>query len=125
MSVPGSNLLAQALTALGQQAVVYRRCTSRTTDAAGRQVSVYATPVTVYGSFQAVNTDLLTSYGLDMNKQYATFFASAQFNEPNRDQSPDAFDYGGRRWIAVTSVDWYAQDGWNSVLVVDSGPAPT
>jgi len=125
MSTPGSNLLALALTVQGQQPVVWRRCTGRTTDAAGRQISVYAAPVTVYGSFQAVNTNMLSQYGLDMNKRYSTFFASSRFNEPDRDQAPDAFDYGGRRWVAVTGVDWFTQDGWDSVLVVDSGPTPT
>jgi len=125
VSTPGSNLLAMALTVQGQQAVVYRRATARTTDAAGRLVTTYAAPVTIYGSFQAVNTSLLTQYGLDLNKRYSTFYASSRFNEPGRDQAPDAFDYDGRRWIAVTGVDWFAQDGWDSVLVVDSGPTPT
>lgn len=124
MSTPGSNLLAAALTVIAPQAVVWRAATGRTTDAAGRQSTVYADPVTVYGSFQAVNTALLTQYGLDMNKRYATFYASARFNEPGRDQSPDAFDFDGRRWVAVTGVDWFAIDGWDSVLVVDSGPIP-
>lgn len=122
--IPGSNLLAAALRVISPQAVTYRASTSRTTDASGRQVSTYAAPVTVYGSFQALNTGLVTQYGLDMNKRYATFYASVRFQEPTRDKAPDAFDFDGRRWIAVTDVEWFGIDGWDSVLLVDSGPTP-
>lgn len=121
---PGSNLLAAALSAITPQPVTYLAATGRTTDGAGRQTPVYAAPVVVYGSFQAVNTDMLTRYGLDMNKRYATIYASVRFREPGRDQAPDAFDFDGRRWVAVTGVDWFAIDGWDSVLVVDSGATP-
>lgn len=124
MSVPGSNLLALAMTAIAPQPVVWRASTGRTTDASGRMVSTFAAPVTLYGSFQAVNTNLITQYGLDMNQRYAVFYASARFKEPNRDTAPDVFDFDGRRWVMVTGVDWFGIDSWDSVLVVDSGPTP-
>jgi len=124
ISVPGPTFSAQALTAIAPQPVRVARLDEQTVDASFRQVATYADPVTVYGSFQAVNTNLITHYGLDMNKRYAVFYASKRFKEATRDTAPDAFDYDGRRWIAVTGVDWFAMDGWDSVLVVDSGPTP-
>jgi len=124
MSVPGSNLLAAAFTVITPQPVTYRASTGRTTNAAGLMTPTYAAPVTVYGSFQAVNTNMMAQLGLDMSKRYAMFYASRRFREPDRGNPPDAFTYDGRRWIGVSGVDWYAIDGWDSVLVVDSGPEP-
>lgn len=118
MSIPGLNLLALASTVIAQQGVAYERWLANTTNAEGNDVPAYAAPVTVWGSFQPVSLDRIESLGLDMGRDYATFYATGAYRPGWRDDSPDRFTYGGRTWEASGVVDWFAQDGWEAVLMV-------
>jgi len=124
MSVPGSNLLAQALTALGKQAVDWRAYQGKTTRADGQQVATFAAPVTLYGSWQAVTSADKAAYGLTLSMDYAVFYASNLFQNAVRDEAPDQFTYAGRRWSVIARTGWFVMDGWDSVLVIDIGPEP-
>lgn len=124
MSVPGSNLLARALTAIAPQAVTYRAYQGKTTRADGVQATTYAAPVTLYGSWQAVTSADKAAYGLVLSSDYATFYASTLMQNTVRDEGPDVFTYAGRRWSVVARTGWFVMDGWDSVLVIDIGPEP-
>ena len=54
MSVPGSNILATALTLIAASQITYLQFVSRTTNAIGMLVPTYAAPVTINGSIQPV-----------------------------------------------------------------------
>lgn len=124
MSVPGSNLLALALTAIAPQPVQFRAYTGKTTRADGQQVNAYAAPVTLYGSWQAVTSQDKALYGLTLSSDYAVFYASTPMQNAVRDEAPDQFTYAGRRWSVIARTGWFAMDGWDSVLVIDIGPEP-
>lgn len=125
MTVPGGNLLRQALRVIQPQAVEYRAFAGQTTTLDMRQVSTYAEPVTLYGSFQPVSRNNMAVQGLDMSKDYAVFYASQRFSAPGRDTSGDVLDYDGQRWQSVDKDnEWFAQDGWDALLLVSIGPTP-
>lgn len=121
MTVPGSNLLAQALTLITPQAVSYKRYLGETTSAAGIKTASYANPVTLYGSFQPADRAAMAVMGLDMNKRYAVFYARQSFREPGRDGAGDHFAFNGRLWQDMGGADWFPVDGWASALLVDVG----
>jgi len=121
MGVPGSNLLAAALTVIQPQGLQYRRYKDQGTDAAGVKTATYDAPVTLYGSFQPVSRNTMAIQGLEMDKRYALFYASQSFKEPGRDGAGDLFSYGGRQWQAMGGSDWYFVDGWDAALLVDVG----
>lgn len=122
---PGSNLLAQALRVIAPQAVVFRAYQGKATRADGVQITSYAAAVTLYGSFQAVSSKDVVAYGMDISKDYAVFYASQPFQNAARDEAPDAFTFNGRRWTVVGRTGWFAIDGWDAVLLIDTGPEPS
>lgn len=122
MSIPGVNLLGLALSVIQKQTVRYYRATGRTTNAAGKLVTTFAAGVGVVGSFQPVNVSLIQQYGLEMGRSYAMFYGFQDFRPVERNNAPDQFGYAGRRYDAIGAVPWLAQDGWESVLLVDVGP---
>lgn len=124
MTVPGSNVLRLALSVLGRQTVVLYRYAARTTNATGRDVTVYAAPAVVTeGSVQAVPRTRYASMGLDLTRSYVTWFTTASVRGIERDRAPDAFLFGGRRYDVTAVTPWNLQDGWNEVLGVDVGPS--
>ena len=121
MTVPGSNLLNIALGAIRPQKVGYWAWQSRTPNAAGKFDDVYAPRVDLIGSFQPVSRDRVQMLGLDVSKSYATLYASAISEPVSRDRGADRYDYAGRMYAALGNVDWFAQDGWQGVMLVDVG----
>lgn len=124
MTVPGSNLLKIALSALGKQTISYRRYASRTANAAGKYVNVYADPVGMRVSLQPLSRDKISFYGLDDKRSYVTVFGSADFQTVKRGAGADEIDWRGRRYSAEDNVDWFGQDGWDAVIFVDIGATP-
>lgn len=123
MTVPGSNLLAKALSIQGVQTVQWLRATGRAPNAAKQMLTVYDDPVDVAGSFQPKNKAWAQSHGLDLAKDYALFYASEPMQSVQRGESGDKFTYGGASYNAVGKEgDWFEQDGWNSILLVKTGP---
>lgn len=119
--IPGQNLLNMALTLIAKQVVMYYQYASRSTNAVGQDITVYLDPVEMFGSFQAVPRKLYELYGLDLQKDYSTFYTSNNVLDITRDVSGDQLVYQGRRYQVESDNDWYAQDGWKGVLVVDLG----
>lgn len=121
MNVPGSNLLGIALGAIRPQRVAYMAWTGKATNAVGKDVPTYAPRRDVWGSFQPVSRDKFEALGLDLSKSYATFYATGAYRPVMRDGQPDRFAFGGRLYEVQGLVDWFAQDGWQAVLMVDIG----
>lgn len=119
MIVPGSNLLALAMGVIGQQQVQWLRYTGMTTTSAGVERPTWAAPVTITGSVQPVDTSLLQQLGLDWTRNYITFYAPAEFQEVERDQSSDRITYAGRTYQVLSGTNWFAQDGWEKVICVE------
>jgi hypothetical protein len=119
MTVPGSNLLNMAMGLIGAQAVGWRKYLGKVTNAAGFDVITWAEAVTVYGSFQPVSDAMVQQLGLDMTKNYATFFASENFGEVDRDKTGDRLVYAGKTYQIESKTPWHSQDGWDYVLCVE------
>jgi hypothetical protein len=120
--IPGSNLLRMALSVQGVQWVLWSQDLGRAINAAGKQVTNYAFPVAVPGSFQPMGRSRQQIQGWDMAKSYATFYASQPMKPVERGLSGDVFAYGGSLWQAVGDVDWFNQDGWDAITLVRTGP---
>jgi hypothetical protein len=116
--IPGSNILAQALTMIASQAITWLSYQSRSTNDIGMQVSVYAAPVTIQGSIQAVPRTLIQALGLDMNKTYVNIFVPNNVIDIERDITSDQFQYGGATYQGLYATPWFSIDGWNQILAV-------
>lgn len=121
--IPGSNLLNMAFSVIGKQTVSYLRATGETVNAIGYKVPTFATAVSIQGSFQPVPRRLYQVYGLDMEKNYATFYTSLNVQDIQRAKQGDVVEFNNVRWLCQSENDWFAVDGWTGVLLVDIGPA--
>ena len=116
--IPGSNLLRQALRVIGRQPAQWYYVTGRTNNAIGLLVTTFADPVTVYGSFQPIPRILFQQMGLDLNKDYVTFYVLNLVQDIARDKAPDEFVFMGSRYRVMSASDWNLVDGWNNPLAV-------
>lgn len=121
--IPGSNLLAAALSVIAPQPVEFFKATGRTVNAQGRETVAYDPPRPIYGSFQPLSAARAVAMGLDAAKEYATFYAQEPFAAPSREGPPDLLVYGGDQWRVEDVQSWFAQDGWESVVCVKVGRA--
>lgn len=125
--IPGSNILAQALTVIASQTVQWFAYAGQSTGPTGVVTSSYDAPVTVAkGSVQPVPRDRYSQMGLDWAKSYVTWFvpffnAKAITRDPNG--NGDVIEFNGRRYQVISDNPWFAMDGWNSVVCADVGPA--
>ena len=122
MGIPGMNLHNMAMTLITKQTVQYVKYLSRVRNAEGIWVPNYAKGMYLSGSFQPVPRRLYQQWGLDLQKNYATFYTSTQLQDVQRDMSCDQIYFGGKAWAVESSNDWFAVDGWVGVLVVEVTP---
>jgi hypothetical protein len=118
MMVPGSNLLARAMGPIARQTLQHRAFVSRSTNAAGDYVSVFADPVAITGSFQAINRATYQLLGLNLQKSYANLYTQAAVRTLERDREGDLLTFAGKTWQAESDQDWSAVDGWRKILCV-------
>ena len=116
--IPGSNLLNMALGLISAQAIGWRQYQGKTRNPAGIEVATWAAPVIITGSFQPIDTTMLQRYGLDLSQEYATFYSSQGFTDPERDKTGDKLTYGSDVWQVKSKCPWLMQDGWTRVLCV-------
>lgn len=121
--IPGANLLASALTVIQPQAVEFYKATGRAPNTQGREAVVYDEKRTLYGSFQPIDPGRVAFYGLDAGKEYANFYAQVPFANASREGPPDKLVYQGEAYEVQKVTKWLAQDGWDGVRVVKTGPA--
>lgn len=80
MNVPGSNLLAAALTVICPQEFRYFRYQGKTINVIGLDEHTYDAPITLHGSVQSVDNDVYHERGLDFQRQYIEIFVSQDIN---------------------------------------------
>ena len=119
--IPGSNLLASALTVISTQPFQYLRFTGSAENAVGQDVHTFADAVTVQGSVQAVDMRLYQSMGLDWDKRYIQIWTTQNIDDLGRERPGDRVVWQGRLFDVVGEMDWHAIDGWNSFLAIDIG----
>lgn len=120
MSVPGSNLLKRAARLIKQQTVNFYQDLGRINNEIGVDVTNYDNPVAIQGSLQAVPQNAYQDLGLDFGKNYVTFYTNTLIIGVDRDVSGDVFTYDGKVYKCRSITPWIAQDGWNSVLAVQT-----
>lgn len=118
MLVPGSNLLSMALGVIRPQAPQLLAFTGRVKGPTGIYVNTYADPVTITGSFQAIDPRAYQQLGLDMAKTYSVLYTSTPIRTVAPDGSGDIVLYGGERHKAESETDWQTQDGWRSYVFI-------
>jgi hypothetical protein len=121
MSIPGQNILNMALTLINRQTVQYYQFESRALNSVGQDVTTYASVVNLVGSWQPVPRKMYIQYGLNLQKDYYTFYTSNNLLDVTRDVSGDQVAFMGKRYQVESNNDWFQLDGWKGVLCVDQG----
>lgn len=116
--IPGANVLNMALSVIARQTITYYQYLGRTLNNVGQEVSSYAAGQVVTGSFQPVPKNLYTTYGLDLQKSYFTFYVSSNLLDVHRDVAGDQIVFNNFRYQCESNNDWFAIDGWKGVLCV-------
>lgn len=120
--IPGCDLLSDALSILGTQFVSYFRFKRRVDNEIGNYVTEYYDAVDLEGNLQPVPRQLYHDYGLDLNKIYYTFYASAHILDVQRNISGDKIVFQSNTYICESANDWFAIDGWVGILCVLVNP---
>jgi E217 collar protein gp28 len=118
MSVPGIDLLNVALSAIVAQSITYIKAASRTLNDVGQWLTTYDSPITILGSFQPVARSMYTQLGLNFNKDYFYLYTSNDVIDLDRDITADQVQFNGITYQCEAATEWYAIDGWKSVLCV-------
>ncbi len=118
MLVPGSNLLGMALRVIARQSFDYYAFIARVKNSAGLFVPDYASPVTLTGSVQPVPRVLYQNLGLDLQRNYLTFYVEKDILDLRRDVSGDKFVFAGLTYQCESITNWFPMDGWVPVLAV-------
>jgi hypothetical protein len=117
--IPGSNILAMALTAIAPTTVKYHKWLSRTPNEVGFLVNEYDTPYCISGSFQPVPSSMYQTLNLDFNKKYFMLYTTTEIEDLARDTSSDQIEFNGKRYQVESRTEWSAIDGWNAILMVE------
>lgn len=120
--IPGSNILAQALSVIGSTTVKYCKALARTTNAVGQYVTQYDEGVCISGSLQPVPRSMYAQLELDFSKQYYMFYTTTPIRDVERDETPDKIVYLDAEYVTVSRSDWNNIDGWNGVMFVKVTP---
>lgn len=117
--VPGSDLLADALSVIDTYPVEVYQYLSRTLNEIGIWETSFAAEPTIYeASCQAVNRNQYVQLGLDFNKKYINAYLSADVGVLNRDMTSDKIVVGSKQYEIIGDLDWFEFDGWKAVLCV-------
>lgn len=119
--IPGINVLGIAFGAIAQQTVQHVAFVGRTQNAVGAWVTEYAAPTPMKVSFQPVDAKKYQQLGLDVAKKHHNIWLKSPVIGIQRGKSPDRFIYAGRLHEVIDVNDWYGQDGWSEVMVIDIG----
>jgi hypothetical protein len=118
--IPGSNLLKMAFGLVAQQTVNYYQFSGRLTNSIGIDVSTYAPPINLKGSWQAVPRNHYVNLGLDWQKNYFNFYCPKFLTDLQRDVSGDLILYANKMFQIESMTDWFNMDGWVAALVVQT-----
>lgn len=123
MSIPGSNLLKTAFRIIAQQTVQYYANTGRTSNQIKQYIPTFAEPVALKGNVQPVPRNKYVQFGLNLNRDYITFYVIKNVLDLERGVAGDRLTFNNRAFQAQSSNDWFAVDGWVGVICVDIGLA--
>ena len=121
--IPGQNILKMASQLIVFQTIQYYQYESRALNDVGQDVTTYLAVVNIIGSWQPVPRNLYPIYGLDLQKDYFTFYTSNNLLDVTRDVSGDQLAFQGRRYQVESNNDWFQLVGWKGILCVDLGDA--
>ena len=121
MSIPGQNILNMASQLILFQTIQYYQFESRALNAIGQDVATYLSVVNIIGSWQPVPRKLYIVYGLDLQKDYFTFYTSNPVLDLDRDITADQVAFNGQLFQVESDNDWYALDGWKGILCIHTG----
>ena len=114
------NLLNKALSIIPQQTFVYYKWKSNTVSSIGIKKDEYETPITLYGSVQAIEQTMYDKLGLDWSKKYIHIYASANIRNTDNEQiSPDKIVWDNKEYLVTKCTNWYKQDGWVNIIAVE------
>ena len=122
MYIPGQDLLKMALTMIYRQNLTYYKAVGRTLNSVGQYVTEFAQGVIMSGSWQPVPRQLYMQYGLDLQKDYYTFYTSNNVIDLDRNVSADQVAFNGQLFQVESNNDWFALDGWKGILCIHIGP---
>lgn len=118
MSVPGSDVLNDALSVIASESVTYYQFLSRSQNDVGQDVTVYNDPITIYGSFQPIPRNEYQQLGLDFNKSYFNLYTSNNIIDIARDVSGDQIQFQGVQYQCEALTKWFGIDGWVAIRCV-------
>ena len=120
--IPGQNVLSMALTCIAKQGLTYYQAGPRSLNDVGQYVTTFGRGILMYGSWQPVPRALMIKYGLDLQKDYFTFYTSNNVLDLDRSITADQISFNGQLFQVESDNDWFALDGWKGVLCVHVGP---
>src|ERR1700749_3090975 len=118
MIVPGSNLLASALSIITSQPFNYNSISSRASQPNGQYLNAYNAPVTLRGSVQPVPHDIAVQEGLELQSNYINVYVSQSVLDVGRDVAGDLITYNGNNYQVLSRTPWDAVDGWDQFLAI-------
>jgi hypothetical protein len=113
------NLLAQALSNLPKQTVMWYANPKTVTQANGLDLTTFDPPAPVLGSWQPIARKDYQALGLDMQKQFAMFYTTAPIVVDSRGVNGEQVTFGNQRY-ATYGADVY---GWDGIMFQAIGPA--
>lgn len=118
-----NNLLEEALQIIPASVFRLQKFIGNTTNERGLDIAEYAAPVEVRGSVQDMDGSLYQELGLDLSKNYRTFYGSKLMEGLGRNiqAMPDRIIYDGKIWEVVNAAHWYGYNGWTYVIGVETG----
>lgn len=120
--VPGQNLLTMALTLIAKQFLSYYQAGVRFQNSVGQWVTPFEPGIQMTGSWQPVPRSLMIHYGLDLQKDYYTFYTPNDVLDLDRNITADQVAFNGQRFQVESANDWYEIDGWKGFLCIHIGP---
>lgn len=117
--IPGSNLLNMAHSIISPETVQYYAYATRTLSPNKLWVTTLSAPVAVASSVQPIPREKYQINGLEFQKNYVNWYVSNNAIDVARDVAGDQFTYAGKRFQCVSRNNWFAQDGWQSILCVE------
>lgn len=112
------NLLNTALSIIPPVSFSYMKWLGKETNELGIEVPRYGEPIEVEGHCQPTTNSMYASLGLDLEKNYNSFWIPSNVVSLDEQTNPDKITFGGSNWIVIKTVDWFSYDGWTEVIAV-------
>lgn len=112
------NLLNTALSIIPPVSFSYMKWLGKETNELGIEVPRYGEPINVVGHSQPTNNYMYSTLGLDLDKNYRSFWIPNDVVSMDEQKNPDKIVYSGETWIVIKTNAWFDYDGWTEVVAV-------